>query len=188
MKTVPNIIIDIPSSVQTTDYSCGAAALRSVAKYYRINVGNSKEFMDFCATGIKKGTHPEDILYAALALGFNAKLKTNMSMNQLLGHIKKKQPVICAIQAYGTRETYEQLLDGHYVIAIGYDKDFIYTEDPSLKGARGKIERKDFLARWIDRESYVENPIKYRLGIVIESHETKKPTNKQILNRVKLVQ
>lgn len=54
------IYINLPSSRQQTDYSCGAVALRSIAKYYGKDL--EKDFRDLCDSGKTKGTHPEDIM------------------------------------------------------------------------------------------------------------------------------
>ena len=52
-----------------------------------------------------------------------------MSYDDLEGFIDKKKPVICLIQAWNGDSDYDYSKDwedGHYVIAIGYDKNNIY--------------------------------------------------------------
>jgi len=178
-----HIYINLPSSRQQTDYTCGAVALRSIAKYYGKDLDNEAAFKTLCKSGKTKGAHPEDIAKAAIQLGFNATVKKNMTINQLTTYIFRKIPVICAIQAWSNhkdpqkaKEGYNKLRDGHYVVAIGFDKNHIYFEDPSIKGKRPYLTKKEFYDRWIDKEAYVKDPLCVRLGIVIKGpQEVKRP-------------
>jgi predicted double-glycine peptidase len=42
--------------------------------------------------------------------------------------------------------------DGHYVVAIGFDDDHIYFEDPSIEKTRGFMRKDQFDLRWHDQE------------------------------------
>jgi predicted double-glycine peptidase len=183
--------IHLPSSRQQTNYTCGAAALRSIARYYGKDLKNEKAWEELCSSGTKKGTHPEDIVAAAESLGFDAKMKEGMTIAELTKHIKARHPVIVAIQAWSNadnpkdvKEGYKKLNDGHYVVAIGYDKKNIYFEDPSVKGSRAYIPRKEFMERWIDREAYVSNPVKKQLGIIITSPDDEE-SKIQVMDKAK---
>jgi predicted double-glycine peptidase len=182
-----HIYINLPSSRQQTDYTCGAVALRSIAKYFGRNLKDEKAFADLCDSGKNKGAHPEDIAKAARLLGFDATVKENMTVEELTNYISKKIPVICAIQAWSNEadpqkalKGYKNLRDGHYVVAIGFDDKNIYFEDPSIKGSRPYLSKEEFLKRWIDKEAYVNNPVKKRLGIIIKGN---KPKRKEIITR-----
>jgi predicted double-glycine peptidase len=175
-----HIYINLPSSRQQTDYTCGAASLRSIAKYYGKDLKDESEFEKLCRSGKNKGAHPDDIVNAAKELGFDAVAKEHMTIRELIGYIVKKIPVICAIQAWGEEKDYKKLRDGHYVVAIGFDKNNIYFEDPSAVGTRPFIPRKEFLKRWIDKEAYINNPIKKRLGIIIKGD---KPRRHKIITK-----
>jgi predicted double-glycine peptidase len=184
-----DIYINLPSSRQQVNYSCGAVCLRSIAKYYGKDLDNEKEFRDLCNAGKTKGSHPEEIVRAANLFGFDAEIKEDMSIQELTNYIQNRIPVIVAIQAWGNEkdpqkrmEDYSNLKDGHYVIAIGFNDDNIYFEDPSVKGSRTILSKQEFLKRWIDKESYPEK-IVTRLGIIIRSNE--KPKDKQIINKTK---
>jgi len=178
------ITIHLPSSRQQTSYTCGAAALRSIARYYGKDLKNEKAWEELCASGKKKGTHPEDIVAAAEAMGFDAKMKEGMTIQELTKHIRAKRPVICAVQAWGDADKYEELMDGHYVVAIGYDKQNIYFEDPSVKGSRTYLPRKEFVYRWIDKEAYKGNPVRNQLGIVIASPDDEE-SRIQVMHKAK---
>jgi uncharacterized protein YvpB len=56
-------------------------------------------------------------------------------------------------------------LDGHFIVAIGYDDQNFYFEDPSLAGRRGFIPIAEFDQRWHEDDS----GHKLRLGLVISS-------------------
>lgn len=177
-----HIYINLPSSRQQTDYTCGAVALRSIAKYYGKDLKDEEAFRQLCNSGKNKGTHPEDIAKAARALGFDATVKENLTVDELISYISKKIPVICAIQAWGNEKEYKELRDGHYVVAIGFDNDNIYFEDPSISGSRPYLSKKEFLKRWIDREAYIDNPIKKRLGIIIKGN---RPKRKEVITKTR---
>ena len=59
------------------------------------------------------------------------------------------------VQAWGMTEgeapraSYENVWeDDHYLVAIGYDHDGVYFEDPSLQGMRGYLSWGDLERRW----------------------------------------
>jgi|LSQX01.2.fsa_nt_gb predicted double-glycine peptidase len=138
MKSEPTII-PVKSVKQNHNYDCGAAALKSISHYYGISLGKEREFIKLCDTGKRKGTHPDDIVRAANALGLKAKLRSHMTLQSLKSLLDRRIPVICAIQAWGDPKDYDKPVNGHYVVAVGYDDKNIYFEDPSLKGPRGFI-------------------------------------------------
>lgn len=38
--------------------------------------------------------------------------------------------------------------DGHFVVAIGYDRDYIYFEDPWIHGSLTYMRKQDLFDRW----------------------------------------
>jgi len=129
-------MIPVKNVKQNHNYDCGAAALKSIAHFYDVPLESEREFIKLCDTSKRKGTHPDDIVAAARALGLRAGLYDHMSLDQLKSTLDKRIPVICAIQAYGEESDYDEPMNGHYVIAVGYDDRNIYFEDPSLKDSR----------------------------------------------------
>ena len=93
-----------------------------------------------------------------------------MSQAELVQCLDEGKPVILMLQAWADRkQSYaKQWNEGHYVVAIGYDDEAFYVEDPSLHGNRGFILRKDLDARWHDVEGR-KNVHTERLGIAIWS-------------------
>ena len=184
-------IIPVQNADQKYDYDCGPAALRAIAKLF----GHSKtqeELIDMADTGKRKGTHPEGLIKAAKKLGMKVEAKKNMTLETLLGHIKKGRPVICAIQAWadkGDKDEYKDLKHGHYVVAMGYSpkQKIIYFEDPSMhNGKRGKLKFDEFMRRWYDKESYLKSSkaLQPHLGIVVWDYPQKSPYHKRSAQRI----
>lgn len=151
-KTWFENILHLPKIVQTHSYDCGAAALRAVAHYWGVGPDREGDFIKACETSKKLGTDPTDIIKAAKKMGLKAGAKEHMSLEELMRFIDEGKPVICAVQAWGEEEDYEELTSGHYVVACGYDEKFVFFEDPSVKGdkERGHMAHEDFMRRWVD--------------------------------------
>ena len=164
-------IIPVKNVRQNYNYDCGAAALKSVAHFFDVSLENEREFIKLCDTGKEKGTHPDDIVSGAKKLGLQAKMFDHMSLEDLKIFLDRRKPVICAIQAYGEEEDYDEPKNGHYVIAVGYDEKKVYFEDPSLRMSRGQIPTDEFIRRWHDQAYSGEDQI--RLGIVINGDKEK---------------
>ena len=100
-----------------------------------------------------------------------------MTIAELTRRIDAGSPVICLIQAWWAdakghvepRHDYaDEWESGHYVIAVGYDRERIYFMDPSLAGNYGYIPRRDLDARWHDVDVRQGNAVRYEhAGIVV---------------------
>jgi predicted double-glycine peptidase len=145
-------ILHLPVVHQTHNYDCGAAALRAVAHYYGVGPDREGDFIKACDTSKELGTDPTDIIKAARGMGLRAKRFEGMGLKNLMGFLQDGKPVICAVQAWGEEEDYDELESGHYVVAIGFDERYIFFEDPSVKGdkARGHMPHGEFIRRWAD--------------------------------------
>jgi uncharacterized protein len=168
------IKIPVPNVQQMTNYSCGAAAFQAVCCYFGVGPREAGEYVRCLKTNSENGTQPEEIVKWAANYRLNALCKENMTDAELKEHLDAGRPVICSMQAYG--ETPERIaqytaqegghyldLDGHYIVAVGYDHENFYFEDPSLAGRRGFIPIAEFGRRWHEDDS----GHKLRLGIVI---------------------
>jgi len=153
--TLPaGLLSGIPDVRQSTNYSCGAAALQAVLSYFGIDK-RERTLMDMLKTTEENGTSPENIVRVAKELGLQADPRENVTYEDLIKAYREGNPVICAIQAWTDappekRSWTSDWEDGHYVIIIGADEQFVYVEDPSLLGTRGIIPRQEFLDRWRD--------------------------------------
>ncbi len=144
----------VPDVRQSTDYTCGAAALQAVLSYW-----GTDEREDRLAARLKStpeaGTHPLDILRVAREFGLSAELREGLDLADLERALAGGTTVIVDLQAWRERadiswtETWD---DGHYMVLLAMDAANLYFEDPSLLGARGKIPRAEFVDRWHDYE------------------------------------
>ena len=155
LTTLPaGLLSSVPDVRQSTTYSCGAAALQAVLSYYGIDK-RERALMEMLKTTEENGTSPENIVRVAKELGLQADPRENVTYESLIKAYREGVPVICAIQAWTDappekRSWAADWEDGHYVIIIGGDEQFVYVEDPSLLGTRGIIPKQEFLDRWHD--------------------------------------
>lgn len=157
--------LNLPKVIQSHKFDCGAAALRAVCQYYGVGPDEEDDYIKLLGT-TEDGTEPEDIARVASQLGLKAAIKTGLTLDNLKYCLARKTPVICAIQAWGDEEEYDQLQDGHYVVAIGFDDQYIFFEDPSMKSIeRGRLLHDDFVKRWIDTRIGSQERLEH-LGII----------------------
>jgi len=161
------IKIDLPNATQMTDYTCGASALQAICSYFGVGPEDEWDFEQQMAMP-KTGADPIHITTAAKDYGLEVKELRPMTAAQLEKYIDKGRPVILMLQAWAGRElSYARTWDeGHYVIAIGYDDEVFYVEDPSIHGSRGFVTREELDARWHDVEGE-DNHHTEHLGIAI---------------------
>lgn len=150
-------LIQIPLTRQSTDYTCGTAALQSMLGFYGEDF-NESELAKLLKTNEQEGTDYNEIVAVAKQKGYTVKVYKEMKLNDLKKLLDKKLPVLCLIQAWAEKKVdyKNDWNDGHYVVAIGYDKNKIYFMDPSTLGNYTYIDQKSFLNRWHDKNSKEE--------------------------------
>lgn len=148
------IKVALPKVRQETNYSCGPAALKAIAKYFQVGTDEEKDYIKLCKATKQQGASPDNIAKAGIKLGLNAKIKEGMTLKDIANYLKKGIPVICSMQAWGSGgEVYEKAESGHYVVAIGFDENKIYFEDPTIDHPdRGYLSYAEFNNRWHDVE------------------------------------
>jgi uncharacterized protein len=170
-RTIPPgaIKIELPNVMQTTSYTCGASALLAIAAYY----GVGAEYEWDVAADMKMtrdGSDPKHIISAARRYGLSVREYRPMTAAQLIGCLDRRRPVILMLQAWGPHPSpasYARTwMQGHWVVAIGYDDDVIYFEDPSLHARRGYIARAELEIRWHDIEGPRRRKVDH-LGIAV---------------------
>ncbi|MCK9230186.1 MAG: N-formylglutamate amidohydrolase [Syntrophales bacterium] len=148
-------LIDLHGGRQTYDYDCGAQALQTVMHYYGTDI-RGDALMEALETSEKEGTPPQALVSVAGRFGFEVKYGTHWSLNQVKDYVRMGTPVIVLLQAWADRymtldEWRREWDHGHYVIAIGLDKDVLLFEDPaSIR--RTWLREREFLARWHDAD------------------------------------
>jgi Predicted double-glycine peptidase len=74
MGTLNLALFSMPDTRQSTEYSCGAAALQAVLGYWGRDIGE-EDLREMLNTNAEYGTYPDDILRVAGALGLQADYK-----------------------------------------------------------------------------------------------------------------
>lgn len=145
MPTLP-----VPLIRQDTDYDCGAAVVRSVLAYYGVGVTEADLILAM-GTNAKDGTAPYRIVQCLRDFGFRLRAG-RMSIPEVESWLDIGVPVILDLQAWAEDLTVDyatSLNEGHYVVALGYDDEFIYFSDPAV-GEKVKLTRAELEARWHD--------------------------------------
>jgi len=163
-----DVLLNVPSIRQSTEYSCGAATFSSILAFYGHDL-SEKEVMNLIGT-TSGGTNPESFLSGSKKFGLKSELIEGMTEKGIRNYLDKGIPVILSIQAWGDKKDYTvDWNDGHYVVAIGYDKNGFYFMDPSQLGY-SYLETNDLNDRWHDIRR--DNKKKYiHLGIIIYGKE-----------------
>jgi predicted double-glycine peptidase len=180
-----HIYVDLPSVEQQKSFSCGAACLRAVSKYYKVGPKTEGDYIRDCNTTSETGTSPEDLKRVAKKYGLRVRTRHHMSISELKHYLRDGVPVICPMQAWGTPEQLENMTSGHYVVAIGFSDTDLYFMDPMLKsGARGHLSAEEFVNRWHD---YSASGKEYkRFGMAMWKHV--KDKEEQDLHKAKNIE
>ena len=152
MGTTNMALFSMPDTRQSTEYSCGAAAMQAVLGYWGRDIGE-EDVREMLNTNEESGTYPDDIIRVATALGLKAEYKENMSMADLENYVAEGIPVVVDCQAWRSVSQYNEFwadtwYNGHWLVVIGIDENNVTLEDPYILGDRGIMSREEFLARW----------------------------------------
>lgn len=169
------IKVPLPSVRQPDGYTCGVACLMSILGHYGAGPDEYEVLRDELGV-TEEGADYRRMAEYARKLGFRVNIEANMSLPQLLQELDHARPVICSIQAYDeganpaerTKVYKGTDVNGHYVVAIGYDSRNVYFMDPSLVGRRAYLSHAEFEERWHDNEGTAEKPqLIHHLGMAI---------------------
>jgi predicted double-glycine peptidase len=142
-------IINIPICRQKKNYTCGAAAVKSILMNFNIDLTEEK-IAKILSTDENNGTNPNSIYNFLSKIVFCNKT-TNLSIQDIKNCNKKNYAVIVLLQAWGDKINYKNdWEDGHYAIVIGSDEEFIYFMDPSSDNYTF-IQKNEFINRWHDK-------------------------------------
>ncbi len=167
-----NHFIYVPLVRQSTNYTCGVAALQSVLCYYN-DCWREDTLSKILKANFKDGTSYLAMKKFAIAQGYKVEEDTNLTIEFLKKKIDQKKPVLVALQAWqDSVQPYKtDLIDGHYAVVIGYNKNNIFFMDPSTLGNYTFIPNDEFLERWHDTDS--SNVILNHFGMIISKDTVK---------------
>jgi len=145
-------VLNLPRQHQTYGYDCGAAVLEIVLAYYGIEL-REELVMKRAGTTIN-GTPIKGIVDTAAKLGLKCASKA-MTIDEVKKYLDRKIPVILLLQAWTSKKKVnweKDWADGHYVIAIGYNREKVVFQDPySFKLTYLKYDELE--QRWHDIDS-----------------------------------
>jgi len=172
---------------QSTEYSCGASALQSVLSYWGRDVDEA-ELMKLLHTTPEAGTYPEDIVAGARALGFEAQAKENLTLDEVEKFTADGHPMIALGQVWrsqsGSAPSVEEDWDnGHYIVVLGVDPDYVYFQDPYMRMSKAFVPRHMFEAHWHQAMGgdLTTNPKLIHLGIFVRGE---KPAERKAVGAV----
>ncbi|MBI5240820.1 MAG: C39 family peptidase [Elusimicrobia bacterium] len=174
---LPSDHLRVPLMPQSTNYSCGAAAMMAILHYWKVSDGNESSLYPLLGTTPEEGTHPAKLVAGARHHGLRAELREGLGLPDLEAALKRRETVILDIQAWQendpTPEDWtDNWEDGHYVVLVGMDQDYLYVMDPSTHLSYGYIPRAELPGRWHDYENEGGKLREYRrMGIFISGKE-----------------
>jgi predicted double-glycine peptidase len=137
------------------------------------------ELMKLLGTSEEVGTYPEDIVRGARALGFDAEAVDNLSLDAVEKFTATGSPMIALGQVWRSQQKSKESVvddwdDGHYIVVLGVDRDYVYFQDPYIRMSKGFVPRARFEALWHQAMGgdLAKNPKLMHLGIFVRG---KKP-------------
>ena len=141
------MMLDFPRLRQVHKYDCGAIVTQAIFEYYGIDVREDRIIK--MEKTKKRGTPIGKIIKTLKRYKLKPKFR-KFTISQVKKFISKGHPVILVLQAWTVKnkDKWEDWMkinpekdlikidwskdwkDGHYVVAIGYDKNKMYFEDP----------------------------------------------------------
>jgi predicted double-glycine peptidase len=162
---------------QVTEYSCGACALQAVLSYWGTHV-DEQELMKLLHTTPEEGTYPEDIVRGARALGFEAEAKSNLTLEDVERFTAAGSPMLAVAQVWRSESkspgaAQDDWDNGHWIVILGVDKDYVYFQDPYARMGKAFIPRQAFEAHWHQAMGgdLKKNPQLIHLGIQIRGKQ-----------------
>jgi predicted double-glycine peptidase len=177
---------------QSTEYSCGASALQTVLSYWGKDL-DEEDLMALLHTTPETGTYPEDIVRVAQILGFKAEVKENLTLDQIEEATAQGIPVIILSQAWRSRQdsaasVEDDWQNGHYIVVLAVDKDYVYFEDPYVRMGKGFMPRETFDQHWhhVMGGDLEKAPKLIHLGVFIRGEKPAQPQRFEDVELAKL--
>ncbi|MBI5883954.1 MAG: C39 family peptidase, partial [Elusimicrobia bacterium] len=168
---LPPDYLPVPVTVQETDYSCGAAAVLALLRYWGVYDGEEASLYPLLGTRPKDGTPPENMVRGLRHFGLDAGMVEGMTFADLLVALKSGKTVILVMQAWrddaggSWADTWDS---GHYVALNGMDDQYAYVMDPSTEDKYAYVPLSELMERWHDYEDR-DGQVRryYQAGIVV---------------------
>ena len=142
---------------------CCPSSLKIILDYYGDNY--SEDYLaKLCGSSLDHGTTGPQLRAAAEYLGYKVEIKDNSTYDDIKKYLDKDVPVMvnwfCGNNGTGEEpdDPDTDVPGGHYSIAIGFDDEHIYINDPKIGRIR-EMGKKDFMSVWFDfSKENLKNP------------------------------
>lgn len=146
----------LPRVRQTTDYSCGAAALTSVLRGFGRYQGPEQRLHRTLGTNTVTGTHPTKIVKLARRMGLGAELREGLTVTDLRRAVRGGKAVILDLQAWRDppqhATPYSKTWDsGHYVVVKAVGTKYLHVMDPWVGPGYTYLPISELKGRWHDK-------------------------------------
>lgn len=175
---VHGILLEFPELRQMFNYDCGASVTQNVLVYYGKEIREDALLKEE-KTNPKEGTAIHNIVKELHHFGLKT-IEREMTLDDVKKFLRGSVPVILLLQAWTDQEKVDwnnDWEDGHYVVAIGYDHEKIYFEDPSAF-ERTYLTFEELRKRWHDID--VRQEKYYNYGIAVYGKKPKFSNHKLI--------
>ncbi len=156
--------LEVPLVRQETDYTCGAAAVLAVARYWGVAPATERAVHRDMGGFGREGSDPVHLTRALRRYQLRHVEQRGMSFHGLRVALDAGFPVILTLQAYD---------GGHWIVAVGHDRDGITYVDPMLDGERGRFSWRELARRWHDIEGRPTRKL-VRYGLVVGGSEARR--------------
>ncbi|MBA3453869.1 MAG: C39 family peptidase [Deltaproteobacteria bacterium] len=158
--------VELPCVVQRTDYTCGAAAVLAVSRYFGVGPGTEAAVVRDMGFG-RLGSDPAHLVRAVRRYRLRYTEARGMTDARLRSELDRGRPVIVMLQAWGERASYRtHWRAGHWVVVIGHDARGVFVEDPLIEGARAFLSYAELSDRWHDLEGDTHRRVR-RYGLTV---------------------
>ena len=123
---------------------CGPASLKIVARYFGIDISESK-LARICRTSTISGPTGANLVTAARRLGFATRIIDGADFRMITAWLRKGVPVIVDWMSTDHGQN-SPVAIGHYSVVCGLTRDDIILEDPAI-GRKRRLSRRVFYER-----------------------------------------
>jgi len=162
--------LNVPIIQQSSNFSCGSAALLACLHYWRgenIGIDHEADLWKPLDISAAAGTEPESMVAVANRFGLYATHMLGMTVEQLRVLLSRGYTVILCLQAWKqTAVPYSQdWEDGHYVVAVGMDASAVYFMDPAVHTAYASLPITELPKRWHSPDT--DGSPQYGMAIIV---------------------
>jgi predicted double-glycine peptidase len=150
---IPRNAVTVPldDTWQHSPSTCGASTLLAVLHYFGVGPTEEEDLLKVMRTTARNGTNPEHLERAVNYYELQFKAFQPMSTDDLKSMLDRGRPVVLMLQAWEQLKRYRKVWnDGHWVTAIGYNREGFFFEDPWIHNARAYLTADELADRWHD--------------------------------------